>query len=114
MMNLLTLLPTEIVTFSIFKSTGEINSFGEPVVTTETHDVSGCIVQPNTTQEIIPQMSTSDIERVYIHIPSTFTKDLHAANATIRGSEYVITSSPVRLTRSPLMWDRMVICERLQ
>mgnify|MGYP007076355746 FL=1 len=104
------LLPTEPVTFHILESQ-ETTDFGEQIKTYRDLHIPNCLVAP----QIVTELGTGEqlLQRTLlsIHVPGSYKDDLNNAMVSARGKEYRVVTSKEPYTKSPLVWDREVLCE---
>lgn len=107
-----TLLPTVTVVIKT-SSFSEPDKYGDvkPIFVYE--EVKGCLVAPYSSDDRRAPFNLSDETKIIVHIPKTFTKSLSNAEIVYRDTTYKVIGNPAPLVRSPLNWDRNVVCEEI-
>lgn len=108
----MTLLPTQTVTF-IIPGEREVDAMGEALpVSYQDFAVKNCLVQPAPrASQLTDGLSLQQQTSVNIHIPKSVTEPLTEGYAVVSGRRLRIVASTFPLTRTPLPWNRYVICE---
>lgn len=106
------LLPTVSIEVGV-EVEGNPDSYGDIVFNWIYEPLDGCIVAPYSSIERVAPFNLLDDTKIYIQIPTTFTKSLKNARVNYRGVTYKVLGNPVPYSWSPLPWNREVICEEV-
>lgn len=104
------LLPTETVVFSVATKLPP-DPMGEVRLVYTDHTVTDCLVQPVSMEDLRDSLELFQNTSIAVHVPKSFTEDLTNCKLLVRGVEYFARVVRPRVTVSPLLWDREVLCE---